>query len=350
MRFLISYKPEGIVKKNIFIGLCLLFLSLSIAIQDASALDWRTSTSSHEQDVESTLGLVSGYLNGNSIYHISIYSGTSGVESELEFPLKTYLAGVEASFGSPASSKDDGFRVNIKWLKNIGAGSGKMKDSDWITSDLDSLPPPDGVGAPHPGLDIYSESDIDLSANIIDINAAINVLHGQRVNLGPIFGYKYEKFKYAVSNTNQVGYGPYNNPTYTGYVAGKTLDYEVTYNIFYAGLNTELLLSKTFHTNIMLAFSPRTTVADRDDHILRSKLSTGDTTGHAYLAALNARWDASSQWALEVGGEYMNIHTTGTQHQYFYAGPYAGWSGDVDDKITSTQWLVSAMITYKFSN
>jgi outer membrane protease len=333
------------VKKNIFIGLCLLSLSLSIAIRDASALDWRTNGSSREQDMDSTLGLVSGYLKGNSTYHISIYSGTSGVESELEFPLKTFLAGIEASFGSPASQKEDGFRVNIKWLKNIGDGSGKMKDSDWLTDDQDILL----VGSPHPGKDIYSESDIDLSANIIDLNAVINMWHGKRGNIGPIFGYKYEKFDYNVSNTNQVGYGPY-DPSFTAYVPGKTLDYEVTYNIFYAGLNTEILLSKTFHTNIMLAFSPQTTVADRDDHILRSKLSTGETTGHAYLAALNARWDASSQWSLEVGGEYMNIRTTGTQHQYFYAGPYAGLSGDVDDKITSTQWLVSAMITYKFPN
>jgi outer membrane protease len=342
-----------------FTALCLVILCFCISVLDVNAMDLakrnpsdeeRTGFSSRNRRAADDngyyyIGLDAGYLRGDSTYHISSYSGSSGVESELAFPLRTFMAGVEVGVGLRDADNRDKLKLHVRWLRNIDDGSGKMQDSDWLTDDQDILT----VGSPHPGKDIYSESDIKLNATIVDVNAVINAWQGPRLNIGPLFGYKYEKFVYDVSNTNQVGYGPY-APGYTVFVPGKTLDYEVTYRILYAGVNADIFPDRMFRMNVMLGFSPWTSVEDRDDHILRSKLSTAETTGTAYLAAVSAEWAPSPRWLVKAGGEYTKINTTGTQHQSFYAGPYVGTTFDVDDKITSTQWFVLGGITYRFSD
>jgi outer membrane protease len=277
------------------------------------------------------LGVRGGYLKGDTTYHISFDGGAS----ELEFPLKVFLLGPEIGWGYKNPKKQEKLRLNIIWLTNISDGSGKMKDSDWI----------DGDG--QPGLDIYSESDIKLKANIFHVNLLYNFWPTRNISIGPLIGYKYQQFKYHVSDTDQVGYGIYAS-LYTVSVSGRTLDYKVTYHIPYFGLNSDLLLGKKIQANLKLGYTPWAFANDRDDHLLRYKLSKGDTDGYAYFANLNADWNFFPRLYLTVSGEYMKIHTTGTQHQSFYAGPYVGITYDVDDKITSKQWLFSSMITVRF--
>ena len=277
------------------------------------------------------IGLQGAYFKGDTIYHIDFPGGAS----ELEFPLNTFLLGPEVGVNFKNSKKQEIIRLNVKWLTNIDNGSGIMNDSDWI----------DGDG--HSGLDIYSESKIKLRANIIDVNLIYNFWIIKQLSIGPMLGYKYLKFEYDVSDVNQVGYGPW-NPDYTGAVSGKVLDYEVTYRIPYFGLSSDVLLGKNFQANIKVGYAPGTATKDRDDHILRYKLSEGDTNGYAGFANINVNWNFLPHWFLRVGGEYMKIHTTGTQHQSFYAGPYVGQTYDVDDSITSEQWLFSGMVTYRF--
>lgn len=279
------------------------------------------------------IGLQSAYLKGDTTYHISFPGG----ESELEFPLKTFLWGPKVGLGYKNPQGQEKIRLNARWLTNIGHGSGKMKDSDWIEDEYDG----------HPGLDIYSESNIKLKANIVDMDVIYNFWPAKNLSIGPMLGYKYQQFKYDVSDTNQVGYGPW-APFATAYVPGKTLDYKVTYHIPYFGLNSDVLLGEKFQANMKLGYTPWAFAKDRDDHVLRYKLSKGDTDGYAYIANLNANWNFLPHWFLGVDGEYMKIHTTGTQHQSFYAGPYVGTTYDVDDKITSEQWLFTAMVTYRF--
>ena len=277
------------------------------------------------------VGLQSAYFKGDTTYHIDFPGGAS----ELEFPLKTFLLGPNVGLSYKNKQNQEKFRLNVKWLTNIDDGSGKMKDSDWI----------DGDG--HSGLDIYSESKIKLKANIIDVNLIYNFWPIKQLSIGPMLGYKYQNFAYDVTDLNQVGYGPY-DPGFTGSVSGNVLDYKVTYHIPYFGLSSDILLGKKFQANIKLGYAPWASAKDRDDHILRYKISEGDTDGYAYYANLNANWNFLPHWFLGVGGEYMKIHTTGTQHQYFYAGPLVGITYDVDDIITSEQWLFSTMVTYMF--
>jgi outer membrane protease len=286
------------------------------------------------------LGLPFGYLKGDTTYRISFDGG----ESELAFPLEVYMLGVHVGWGYKNAQRQEKVRLDVKWLTNVSEGTGKMKDSDWIDDDASFLGIP---GYDHPGKDIYSESDIKLRAHVVNISAIYNFWPIKNVSIGPMVGYRYQFFKYDVKNTSQIGYDLY-DPFFTAYVRGRTLEYEVTYHIPYFGLNSNILLGKRFRTNLNFSYAPWAFAKDRDDHLLRYKLSEGDTDGYAYIANLNANWNFMAHLYLSIGGEYMKIHTTGTQHQSFYAGPYVGVTSDVDDKITSSQWLFYGMISYRF--
>lgn len=290
-----------------------------------------------------SLGAVVGKLSGDSTYHISYYEGASGIESELEFPLNTLMTGVSGEYTSANYREQREWKLRATFLKNIGGASGVMKDSDWLTDDIDILE----VGQAHPGKDIYSESAIDLDATIFDVTAVFNTIREDRINIGPLVRLLYENFKFTASNTNQVGYGPYNT-SYTGYIPGKTLDYEVTYKILALGVSCEYPAYQKFRANVQLAYSPWARVNDIDDHVLRYKRSTSSTDGSAFLASLGLNWDLSPDVTLTVGGEYRKVRTTGSQRQYFYAGPYAGMSFSVANRIDSTQTFVSAMLTFLF--
>lgn len=308
----------------------------SIQHEPGSKVGWEVNGGRLYLDV----GLQSAYLKGDTTYKTDFPYGAS----ELEFPLNTFLLGPEMGLSYKNTQNQEKIRLNVKLLTNIDDGSGKVKDSDWIENDANFLGIP---GYNNPGLDIYSKSDIKLRANVADINLIYNLWFIEQLSIGPMLGYKYQNFKYDVSDVNQVGYGLYYY-TDTGSVSGNVADYEVTYHIPYFGFSSDILLGEKFQANIKLGYSPWVSASDRDDHILRYKLSEGDTDGYARFINLNANWNFLSNWFLGVGYEYMKIHTTGDQHQFFYAGPLLGITYGVDDKITSEQWLFSAMVTYRF--
>lgn len=282
-------------------------------------------------DVPIFLGFDAGYLYGDTTYHISDYVGTSGIESELEFPLQAPLAGVTFGFGRSSMRSETPFSLQATWRTNLGAGYGKMKDSDWLTDDIDIFL----VGTANPGKDIYSESEIELTANIIDVRMAYAFHPSRSSAISPLVGYLRQNYEYDVMNTNQVGYGPY-APGYTGFVAGKTLAYEITYTLPYAGLQLDLI-GDTFSLRLEAVYSPDATAEDRDDHILRYKLSTAKADGDMIGGQLLAEWAAGNAVTIGLSGCYMRISTTGIQTQMFYAGPYAGWTAAINDKITSSQ-------------
>lgn len=318
-----------------------LVLALSLPAFAAPAIDRQTS--------EGLFGFGLGYLTGNTLYHISIYDATGGVESELEFPLKTLLLGLEYGYvGRNARGQDD-LKIGIQWFVNLGSGSGKLKDSDWISGAAETGPP---LSLPaHPGLDIYSESDIALKANIIDLRASYNYWPSTGLALGPMGGLLYQNFQYDASNVKQVGYGPY-APGYTGSASGLVLTYEVTYTIPYLGIHSEMLVSRTFQAALDIGYSPWASAEDTDDHVLRGKRSTGSTSGSAYLATVTAQWDIQDNDFFLIRGQYLKIDTSGTQTQTWYRDEGTTPAGTtitgINDKITSKQISATALFSHRF--
>ena len=263
----------------------------------------------------SRLGIAFGYMRGMTLYHISFYDAAgSGGESELEFPLNTFLFGIEGSYHGGKTDDGNSLRIDYRLITNLGGGTGAMKDSDWLTSDQDILL----VGAAHPGLDIYSESDAELMAWIVDLRMSYDAWADEQWSMGPLAGILYEKFSYDVRNVNQVGYGPY-APNWTGSVTGKVLSYDVSYVVPFVGLRASLWTSEQFEAQIDLGYSPAVSAEDKDDHILRHKLSKGITNGSARIVSLYGQWDLPVGDRIHVRGQYLKIHTTGSQTQRWYA-------------------------------
>ncbi len=302
-----------------------------------------------------------GYLNGNTLYHISSYDAIgSGIESELEFPLHTILFGLEGGYISKNDKGRDAFRIHLQWFTNIDNGSGKLKDSDWLTNDFDitappSPPNPPNSGYPHPGKDIYSESDISLKANIVDIRGSYNNWISDSLSVGPLGGFLYQKFQFDASNVHQVGYGPY-APWYTVTIPGKVLTYEVTYTIPYLGIHSEIQFSKRFQSLVDLGYSPWVSAEDEDDHLLRFKRMNGSTTGKAYFATVTAQWELQDNNSFLLQGQYLRIDTTGTQTQTWYRDevtssgtiPAGTVITGIDDKITSQQTTITVFFSHRF--
>jgi outer membrane protease len=322
---------------------CIPFFMAAMCLLLSTSMTVQASQPGQPSSSDITFGMGIGYLNGNTLYHISSYDTTGqGVESEIEFPLKTFLFSIRGGYLSKDLKGRDEAKISLQWLTNIDNGSGQLKDSDWATDAVDI----DLVGAPHPGLDIFSTSDITLKANIFDLRASYNNWLSDTLSVGPLGGFLYQNFHFDASNVNQVGYGPY-AASYTGTYPGLVLTYQVTYAVPYLGVHSQIQLGHQFQTIIDLGYSPWTWADDKDDHVLRQKVSKASTTGKAYLAAAAVQWNIQDNDCIEVGGQYLKIDTAGTQTQTFYDGSGTIITG-ISDKITSQQTTITLLFNHWF--
>jgi outer membrane protease len=283
------------------------------------------------------------YIVGDSTYHISfdepLALGGHG-ESELQFPIANVMAGVKVIVGTThaKSSRKSKGRLCVRLLKTIDKDAGIMKDSDWIENDA-------AFGkTPHKGKDLYTESDAELEGMLFDAIWAYHFSLGHNWGLGPMLGFRYEELQYEI-----YGYRGY-YWTESVYGQGKVLDYQIIYKIPFIGLSSETLLGGRDQLLLSMSFgySDWVEARDRDDHLLRFKLSESKCEGAAYLLTLNLDWRFYPRWVLGVGAEYLDIDTRGKQHQGFYAGPSVGITYEVDDIITASHWSVIMSVLYQF--
>jgi outer membrane protease len=288
------------------------------------------------------LGVPVGILAGDTTYHISAYDGSGGVESELEFPLESPLFGVRAEVGSRRPLEYGRFVVEGSFMSNAGAGAGTMRDSDWLSGAYEL------GGVAHPGKDVYSESDANLSATALQARLRYERRVGAGVVLGASGGFRHERYEYEVRNVHQVGYGPYAGDMDFD-KAGRVLDYRITYQLLEAGAHGTFDLGRRVRAGVDLSFAPWVSAQDHDDHLLRGKIAEGDAVGTAYGAAASLRWSMSDADALQVQGSVMRVETSGTQVQTWYAhvtpdDPEVGTRYSVDVDITSTR--ASLLVLY----
>ncbi|MDD5258718.1 MAG: omptin family outer membrane protease [bacterium] len=278
------------------------------------------------------LAIHSGFLQGHTKYHINFNGGAS----ELEFPLDVPVWGVKGILGykQSESNMNETARLTFTYLTNTSQDAGKMKDSDWIDDDN------------HDGVDIYSESDTELKAEVYAFDYLYNMYPNQTISFGPLLGYQVHKFKYRIYNTVQVGYGPYSSETAS--VTSKTMDYNVRYEAIYLGVGSFSGDIDKLTFNAGFGYSPWAKASDRDDHVLRYKLSEGEAKGSAYIFKGDAEWHFTSQWSLQAAGQYQKFDTDGNQHQTFYDPSLADFAFDVDDNISAQYYFMTIGIIYYF--
>lgn len=309
------------------------------------------------QSFSGSLGVGVATLNGDTLYHISSYdTAGNGIESELKFPLQNTLLGLQGGLVVKNAKGQDEFAVRLQWFTSMGSGSGHLQDSDWLTNSFDiqappSPPNPPNSGYPHPGLDIYSTSDVSSKAMIIDLRGSYNGWVSDDLNIGPLVGLLYQHFQFDASNVNQVGFGPY-APWYNVSTAGPVLTYEVTYTIPYLGAQAGYRFAKDFQATIDLAYSPLVSAKDTDDHLLRGKRSTGSTTGSAYSGSAGIAWSVTGADRIALSGQYLKITTTGTQTQTWYRNdgtiPAGTTYTGINDRIESQQTSLSLLLSHRF--
>ena len=271
-------------------------------------------------------------------------------ESELKFPLEVLLAGFDLRVGSTSETRRS-WAVALGLRKRIHDPVGTMEDSDW-------------VGAPAIGFLqklSFTESDADADALILDLKGHIALLESPSFSLNFMLGYMYQEFSYEIFGVSGWQLDDELQRFYFDVFEGvNVLDYDVSFKLPYFGVSASLGGSSGTSLEGEFAFSPRASANDRDDHILRGKLSEAQCTGIAFTAGANATWTFVSSaggpsWWLGFGGELLSTSTDGKQVQFFYADD-PGSEGDetglmfrgIDDKISSRQYKGSVQFGARF--
>jgi hypothetical protein len=259
------------------------------------------------------------YAYGHTTYRIEASDTVNSVASELEFPIRTGLVGVRARLAGARQARRGGPSFEVSGLLSVRSQeTAKMKDSDWLDGpDFD----PGGVPG---GLDIYSESNAELDAYVIEGRFAWEVdTSSPGVIVAPMLGAVYQRLDYAVSDATQVGYGNFQRaPVFIG---GPVLEYGVTYVLPYLGGRAEIARG-AFTGTAEAWFSPFAQADDLDDHLRRGKTARTDASGTALSAALAARFALGARSSLRVEASLVRISTSGTQDQHWYSNDPPGTS------------------------
>lgn len=94
------------------------------------------------------------------------------------------------------------------------------------------------------------------------------------------------------------------------------LTYDVTAYIPYLKIAPEFKKDNLFCVEAGVGISPYTKVKDKDNHILRSKISKAECNGYSILLLLNGRLDIFNPIFIGLSLEYIYIDTEGNQKQY----------------------------------
>lgn len=289
----------------------------------------------HAATFELTAGI--GKLSGETTYRIGypvdfVYFGTEEGYfpfSQLEFPLDVSMLSLD---GNIEFSNTCNFSLRMQ--SNITNDPGNMKDSDWIT-------PSDPTR-----LDIFSTSDTDLDALVWDINLGYMIYESPRFSLILRGGYLRQSFDFKCRLIRQ--YSPSGLPGYDYVGDGSVgITYEITYEIPYLEVGIQSDLTNSFSMGASLGYSPIVTVKDKDRHLLRNKVNTGNLEGDAFMFSLEARYNMFTNWFFTCSIDYLTIQTDKGNMVATFDGPNSVYDHTVTEEAESTQ--TSAMVTLGYA-
>jgi len=247
--------------------------------------------------------------------------------SELSFPLDAVFGVVDVE--AVIINK---YVLGLKVKKNVSDPNDNMEDRDWIT-----------VSDPYQ-LDIYSESKItDFSAFVLDVDVSYRFLNNDKVVLAAGVGYMHQDFEYTTALIRQWSPSGYRGYDFVG-DGGTSLIYEVDFNMPYLMVDGRFNIIPALRVNGRFAFAPWMKVEDKDQHLLRSKVNTGDLDGSAIMLSAEAEYDFTPQLFVTAGLDYTYITADGDMDAAFY-GVY---DHTVSEEIESNQASLYATIGFRF--
>ncbi len=293
-----------------------------------------------------------GEFSGDSTYQIGGYASSNihgawvqrDPTSELMFPLDVNLVSLKGDL-----TFDKNWSLSAEIKNNIlDDNAGSMEDSDWGVwySRLDWWNDPNS-------LDVFSKSDAELDALIMDINIRYRVPMGPNWRVLGGAGLIYQNFDYEVSDSDQwspsrdayYGYDTGHNLTY-----GNVLDYEVTYLIPYLEIGV-FLFKGEFNVELFAGYSPYVKAEDEDRHLLRSMKSEGDCDGDAFMFSIKGGYDFSKKIFFSFRFDQTQIDTDGNEKFISYEDIEDNGVpevGKIEKRIESDQQFVLLSVGYRF--
>ncbi len=256
-----------------------------------------------------------GTMEGDTTY---IIEEKGEYRSELQFPLDVNIVNLQYTNNS----------FEFKFASNyLHSEAGSFIDSDWFKTkgNEESI---------YDVRDIYSQSDADLRAYCIDCNLDINANKLRDKNYTLAVGYRYQDFDFLVHDLVQEG--SFFDREDTIIRNGNVLDYKINYHIPYISVETENKQDK-YTVGLNILYSPFVRVRDRDDHLLRDKISRIDARGRAVSIDSNFRYLIKKNLEFICTINFTDIYTKGKQVQRDYKGNIL--FEDIDAVIESQQLL-----------
>jgi hypothetical protein len=290
---------------------------------------------------------------GDTRYLMELPANPYGVSSELVFPLDTLVEGLRLRY-EPGTPGRRPWSLEASVYTNLLNPLGSMQDYDWWM---------------YPGYPkvpfSYTESAAGMRWYLATVEAQVELRSGGwgRINLA--FGYRFQFIKQEITgytgwdlDANRDGiidsYSPQQDLTV------HALDYRVIYNTLTSGLALTMFpappLSVTAEAGLALPF-----VSDRDDHLLRYKLSTAAGFGYGGYASLEARYTwvpakSSLRPFLALSGSALGLKANTLQTQTWYGDDPASVGYDdtgtrlfgIDHRISIRQYRVAFAIGLQF--
>ena len=287
------------------------------------------------------------WLLGHTTYDLSAaYSGGT-VFSRLAFPLDSLQAGLRFQAENLQAGRREG-SLAASVRASLNDPTARMIDEDWDQP----------TGYPKFAFS-YTESGIDLSAWTFSLSAEKRLVSWPGADLLAAAGYTYQ-FLHEVALDFEGWYYEWNAGAgaydlYMQSYAGAALDYKVYYHTPSIGLRLvsylHPLATVTLSSDLLLVYG-----ADRDDHLLRTKLSTASGLGFG-LALEGAgrlfldRPGSGPYLTLQAGLRWLRVSTDQRQYWYGSADPSAA-GGTVYEGIghlmTSFQYGLSLSSGFAF--
>lgn len=247
--------------------------------------------------------------------------------SELEFPL-------DAAFGVVKAGAVLGNRVviNAQIKTNVSDPDDDMIDRDWTSSSYPWR------------LDIYSKSEVTgFDALVLDGDVSYKVFDSSILWLAVGAGYMYEDFEYETALKRQ--WSPSGLPGNDYFGDGRTtLIYEVESNMPYLLVRAKFNIIEKLKINARLGFAPWVEVEDRDQHLLRDKVSVGEMDGSAVMVSVDTQYDFTPQLFVTGGLSHTYIDVDGDMEASFN-GVY---DHTVEEELTSRQTSVFLTVGFRF--
>ncbi len=265
------------------------------------------------------------YFSGWTLYEIDGSDPEGTWRSRLKFPVNnmTVGGGLGLLFG------DEG-ELRLRGWATCDDGAGTMRDDDWLDGDRD----------------IWSRSDAELDAWGLSGEATWWPTRGSAGRLGLRLRMDYDRLDYDVYNVRQWSIYPESSAS----VEGLVLTYRQECVSMLPGLAGVYKPADWLELGGFLAVSPFTYVWDKDDHVLRDKISKMHSMGFALLGEARADVVLADRVRLGLWSEILYYRSWwASQDQHFYAGTDAGLEfNDIDGEIERQTYMIGARFAIDF--